>query len=393
VTRRSLFLRTLALAIGLLPVASPSRAALRGVTIRWEVDPSGTTSGVSVVGLSPEALKALVDPSWTPERRAGLFSIAVEGEGPKRPDRPSMLGSYRVEGDALRFTSRYPFDRGRTYLATFRPGLLTGGSDSEVTSSHLVPKPTRASTIVTKVTPSGDRVPENLLKFYLHFSQPMSRGEVYDRVRLLKDDGHPVDLPFLRVAEELWDPTGTRLTLLIDPGRIKRGLKPREENGPVLEAGRAYTLVIDPGWPDAEGDPLRAEFRKRFRAEAADETQPDPKTWKIARAAASTREPLTLTFPEALDGALIESGLTLIDAGGDLVDGRVEVGANETLWKFTPEKPWLAGDYQLVIDADLEDLAGNSILRPFEVDVQRDTPTRPEPKRVHLPIAIRAKGR
>ena len=304
-----------------------------------------------------------------------------------------MLGSYRVVGEALRFTPRYGFDRGKTFVATFRPSKLPGGTGPGVSSSHLVFKPKREATVVKAVTPSSDRVPENLLKFYLYFSSPMSRGEVYNRVRLLKQDGEAVDLPFLRLGEELWDPTGTRLTMLIDPGRIKRGLKPREESGPVLEAGRSYTLVIAQGWLDAEGDPLAMDFRKTFRAEAPDETQPDPKTWKIDRPSASTREPLTLTFPEPLDRALIESALALVDAKGEPVAGHLEVKANETRWEFTPEKPWAEGVYQLLIDGDLEDLAGNSIIHPFEVDVQRDTPTRPEPKLIRLPIAIRPKGR
>ena len=383
----------LALALAIAwPIASRGLATPPpGLEIRWEVDPSGTTSAVSVVGIAPDALKSLRDSSWTPDRWPSLFSVAIETKGPNPPDRPAMLGSYRVEGDALRFTPRYPFDRGRTYVATFHPSKLSGDDGPQVALSHLIPKPKRVSTVVTKVTPSADRVPENILKFYLYFSSPMSRGEVYDRVRLLKDDGRAVDLPFLRLGEELWDPTGTRLTLLIDPGRIKRGLRPREEHGPVLEAGHAYTLIIDTGWLDAEGDPLGDGFRKTFRAEAPDERQPDPKTWSIARPAASTREPLVLTFPEPLDRALIESALTLVDARGEDVPGRLDVEANETRWRFTPDQPWAAGDYQLVIDADLEDLAGNSILRPFEVDVQRDTPLRPEPKLVRLPIAIRAK--
>ena len=40
-----------------------------------------------------------------------------------------------------------------------------------------------------------------------------------------------------------------------------------------------------------------------------------------------------------------------------------------SIWSFVPEKPWAAGRYSLVIDTTLEDLAGNSIGRPFEVDL------------------------
>ena len=372
------------------PVATLGQATPTGVTIRWEVDPSGATSAVSVLGLGPEVLKSLRQADWSTDRWSELLAITVDLGRPSSPGRPAMLGSYRVDGDALRFTPRYPFGAGRPYVATFRPANLPfGGGGPEVTSRHLIPRPKRAATVVTRVAPAADRVPENLLKFYLHFSAPMSRGEVYDRVRLLKDDGKPVDLPFLRLGEELWDPTGTRLTLLIDPGRIKRGLRPREEHGPVLEAGRSYTLVIDRGWPDAEGDPLGAEVRKTLRAGPPDEIQPNPRTWTIARPEPSTRAPLTLTFPEPLDRGLLESALTVVASKGEDIPGEIEVDADETRWRFTPEAPWGAGGYELQVDAELEDLAGNSIRRPFEVDVQRDTPIRPEASVIRLPIAIR----
>jgi hypothetical protein len=48
-------------------------------------------------------------------------------------------------------------------------------------------------------------------------------------------------------------PDMTRLTLFIDPGRIKRGVAPLEEIGPALHAGKRYTLEIDSGWHDASG--------------------------------------------------------------------------------------------------------------------------------------------
>jgi len=373
-------------------IATADGAAPEGPSIRWEVAPPGTIPTVIVAGLAPRTIEALRRGEGPADRRSGLLSVTIGAGRPGLADRPSMVGAYRIEGDSLRFTPRYPLDPGRAYVATFRPANLPGaaaGGAPELTALYLVPKPARASTVVTRVDPSGDRLPENLLKFYLHFSAPMGRGEAYDRVRLVGDDGRAVDRPFLRLGEELWDPTGTRLTLLIDPGRIKRGLRPREEFGPVLEAGRSYTLVVDPDWRDTEGDPLGSGHRKAFRAGPADDAQPDPKTWSIARPAASTREPIALTFPEPLDRALLESALTVADARGDAVPGRIEVDAGQARWRFTPDSPWAPGDYRIVIEDDLEDLAGNSIRRPFEVDIQRDTPARPEARTVRLPIPIR----
>ncbi len=377
----------LALAIG-LPVASQGRSASTDIGIVWDHDPSGRTTAVSIRGLSPAMVKALEGSEKSADQWAEIFAIRVESRDSPATDRPPMLGRYQLDGDSLRFSPRFPLDLGRTYVATFQPSRIPGGSGAAMVWSHLDRKPDRPATVVTRVTPSANKVPENLLKFYLYFSSPMSRGEVYDRVRLLKADGQPVDQPFLRLGEELWDPTGTRLTLLLDPGRIKQGLKPREEFGPILEAGRTYTLVIDAAWLDADGNPLGTSFRKTFQAEAADEIQPDPKTWKFTRPPVSTREPLEIHFPEPLDRALIESGLTLVDARGAEIVGKLEIDQDETRWRFTPEAPWLAGSYTLEIDNELEDLAGNNLRRPFEIDIQRDTPLRPDAKIIRWPITL-----
>ena len=58
----------------------------------------------------------------------------------------------------------------------------------------------------------------------------------------------------------------TRFTLLFDPGRIKRGLKPAQRRvGPVLEEGKSYTLVIDRGWTDAAATHSRRSSANRSR--------------------------------------------------------------------------------------------------------------------------------
>ena len=115
---------------------------------------------------------------------------------------------------------------------------------------------------MAQVYPTADRLPENQLKFYVVFSAPMARGGVYRHINLLDERGKAVDLPFLELDQELWDKSAQRLTVFCDPGRIKRGLKPREEFGPVLVEGKRYTLVIDTGLEDANGNPLKERFQK-----------------------------------------------------------------------------------------------------------------------------------
>ena len=89
----------------------------------------------------------------------------------------------------------------------------------------------RAATRIEQVYPSTDTLPANTLKLYIYFSAPMRRGEAWQHIRLLDEHGAPVELPFLEIDQELWDPTNTRLTVLFDPGRIKRGLVPLQRIG------------------------------------------------------------------------------------------------------------------------------------------------------------------
>jgi hypothetical protein len=361
--------------------------------IRWVPGKPPSSMTIEVVGIDAANLALLAKSNWDAARWSNLFGVWV---GPlkagQKADQPPILGSYRIDGGVLRFSPRFPVEPGLLHRARFRPARLPnpveGAADvaSELTRPRAVSSPT---TTVTRIDPAGNRLPENLLKFYIHFSAPMSRGEAYERVHLLDESGKALAAPFLELDEELWDPAGTRLTLFLDPGRIKRGLRPREEAGPVLEAGKGYTLVVDRDWPDAEGNLLREAARKAFRAGTPDETQPDPKTWAVTPPAAASRDPLLIVFPEALDRAMLDRALVVHDADGRTVAGRIEVSADATHWRFHPHGQWRSSTYQLVVDTALEDLAGNSVARPFEVDVQRPISRRLHAETVKIPVKIK----
>jgi hypothetical protein len=366
----------------------PARAAAPEVpSLRWiSRKTDGTDAAVEVRGLDRKALAALSQTGMTRERWTSLLTVRVIADPPaRRTEPPPLLGSYQVDGEILRFVPRFPLEPGLRYRAELDSVRLN--EILKAPADRLGrPAPERKTTIrltadfsppkraphppakVTRVYPSRAVLPENLLRFYIHFSAPMSRGEAYQRIRLLDATGKPVNAPFLELDEELWSRDGMRFTLLFEPGRVKRGLKPREDLGPILEAGKSYQLVVDGGWPDAEGNPLEGAFCKAFRTAPADETSPDPKTWDIRPPAAESREPLEVRFPEPLDRAMLDRLVIVRDAAGNAVAGQVSVTGEETLWRFTPAHPWRASDYRLVIGTELEDPSGNSVARPFEVD-------------------------
>jgi hypothetical protein len=314
-----------------------------------------------------------------------------------------VLGSYAVEGDVFRFRPQFPLQPGVQYLASFNESdsrlqaLLPDGErdlpNCIDTTIELPRPPVVASTVVTDVYPSADTLPENQLKFYLHFSAPMSRGEAYRRIHLFEASGKEIADPFLELDEELWDREGKRFTLFLDPGRIKRGLKPREEVGPVFEEGKSYTLVIDKEWLDAAGNLLREPFRKQFRVGPPDDKQPDPNTWALHPPAAGTAEPLAIKFPEPFDRAMLHRVIVVRDSANNLVWGEIQVDEYETRWLLTPAAAWSAGDYTVEVQTDLEDLAGNSIARAFDVDLMQPISRSMKAETWSVPFQVRRKQR
>lgn len=348
---------------------------------------------VDVTGLPADAVDALKHIDWKAEEWTALFSLYVEPADAADPmRRPPLLGDYRITDGALRFTPRFALSPGVHYRAVFRPAHIPGAKKgADVVKPIFLPRPSSEPAVVQAVYPSADVLPENQLKFYVHFTLPMSRGEAYQRIHLLGGDNKEINRAFLELGEELWNPDGTRFTLLFDPGRIKRGLKPREDLGPVLESGKTYTLVIDRDWKDANGAPLKEGFTKKFRTTTADETPPDLKTWRLEPPSAGGKTPLTVTFPKAMDHALLLDMLWATDGDGRKIAGEAAVTEGETRWRFTPREPWAAGPHRLVADTRLEDLAGNALGRRFEVDETHPTTTKLKAETVEIPFETRAR--
>ena len=159
-------------------------------------------------------------------------------------------------------------------------------------------------TVVTQIYPSVPELPENVLRFYIEFNQPMPRGDVYKYVQVLDENGKPDDLPFVELDNELWNRDQTRLTLLIDPGRIKKEVKPRIDLGPVFRAGKKYTLVVSGRWPTLNGEPLGREIRKPITATAEVSRAIDPKAWKCV-APSGEKVPLQVAFDRPIDQVIL----------------------------------------------------------------------------------------
>ncbi len=322
------------------------------------------------------SVAGLAEPSV--ELGSEIFKITVQTD---QTHVPALLGHYELTSPGtLSFFPRYPLSKSVEYRLSAGPQLQRQlvGVKSEANGSllfQLPREPPQRSTIVSAIYPSAAELPENLLKFYIHFSAPMSRGQAYEHIQLLQGD-EVVEQPFLELGEELWDGEQTRFTLFIHPGRIKHGLRSRDEAGPSLTAGRKYTLRINQAWMDAGGFKLGDKFEKQFAVVASDDEQLDPQKWKIESPSTHTA-PVVLAFDEPLDHALLTRVLEVKHRDGSTIPGTVELADHESKWVFTPKKPWGTGTYSIEVATLLEDLSGNSLAKPFEAKMQLPTPEQP----------------
>ena len=292
--------------------------------------------------------------------------------------RPPMAGRLVRDGAGLCFVPRFAFLDGTAYTVTV---------DGVAAAVLIRTRPDRpATTEVTAIRPTAAEVPCNLLRLYVWFSAPMSEGYAAQHIRLAGDSGEVIAGALLPGEHELWDASRRRLTLLLDPARIKRGLASHRDAGYPLRSGEPFRLVVDRGFPDARGVPLRAGAEQRYQVGGEERRHVDPGNWMLTVPAAGTSEPVQVAFGRPLDHGLLARCLQVTGPGGRPVGGTVRIGPQERSWQLVPGQVWEPGPHQLIAEPILEDLAGNSVSRVFDRDLTspEDQPRQARP--VTLPF-------
>ncbi len=354
--------RSALLALGFSGLSACAPEKPGSTALRFESDPGSEHFGTVLLTGAPPSR------DWPK-----LFTIRVEGAD---ADAPPVLGDYIVEGACVRFRPRFAFAAGLTYRARFE--------DAEIAFTMPERDPEDPPR-VEAIYPSSLEVPENLLRLYVQFSHPMRAKDVPERVHLYDSEGLEVPLPFVEIEAGLWDSEGRRLTLFFHPGRIKRGVAPNLALGPPLRAGGVYRLVIERGMKDRRGYELEASFERELRVGAPDRRSPDPSSWKL-NPVEEGRAPLAIELDEPLDRALLLRLLRVEKDTGAEVEGVASASEDETRFLFTPKKPWSPGSYRLLVDPEIEDIAGNKPGRLFDEAIGG---VAPPPKSIDFSFEVR----
>jgi hypothetical protein len=336
----------------------------------------GRSGSVSVCGLSPELIACLADCEPFGGWLKSVFRVRVATLTSAEDDcLPDVSGRFCLHDDEVEFIPTFPFESDVKYRVTFDAGGLGFPvKERALTLEFSVPSH-RADLAVTEVShvyPSGDCLPENLLRFYVCFSNSMRRGRALAEISLLDSVGQPVADALYRPPVELWDRSMRHLTVLLDPGRLKRWVGPNMELGPPLAVGKTYTLEIGSGMTDLHGRPLREPFRKHFLVGNPMREPVAAESWKLVPPPTGSRDALSLIFPQPLDRAMLSQSITVVAEDGSLVLGDVVIDRAESRWRFTPTSSWSTGVYHVRVRSDLEDVCGNSLTGAFDRPVRKD---------------------
>lgn len=332
-----------------MPPSFSTRGDPAGVEVRLILDKKSPLWGLSGPISEMEGARALT---------VGIYDEKTKTQG------GSLFGAYHIKEGTLVFIPRHPLSAGMTYRASATPG----GSSLWKVPRAMAQDPV----VVQRVYPGTDLVPANLLKFTIVFSGPMRQSrEIFDQILLIGPDGKPVEDPWRRT--ELWSDGDTRLNLWFHPGRVKLGVNLREQLGPPLTPRGKYELQFTEALLDASGNPLSKPFVKKFQAGEERREKIDISKWKLEMPAEGSRDPLKVLFPIPMDPFLLFREMEMVDVEGKAVLGKASVPGGEQSWWFVPNKPWQRGDYKVKVGAEVADLSGNTLSRPFEVDLEAFT--------------------
>ncbi|MEM8926664.1 MAG: Ig-like domain-containing protein [Bacteroidota bacterium] len=221
---------------------------------------------------------------------------------------------------------------------------------------------------VRAIYPSAELLPENLLRMYVQFSQPMKTVGNLEKIKLVDEEGLELKNVFFNNVHELWNHEQTQLTLILDPARVKTGLQANTTFGRALQSRKKYTLVIA-DLEDANHNKMEHPFEKKIEVTAADLQAPDPSNWDLVVPKANSTAVFTVKFEDMLDYYSVQQRLIITDTENQSVKGSVTIEKQETEWWFTPSNPWEKGDYLLQVNTRLEDLAGNNLNGLFDHEI------------------------
>ncbi len=224
----------------------------------------------------------------------------------------------------------------------------------------------RAEPLAVSVFPRADCVPANLLRFHLRFEKPVEVFDVRTDLRLV-DKGAGVEQivshPFLDLNDGLWSADGLTLTVMLHPGRIKKGLISNKNLGSAINPSLTYELQIRGAVVNKTNEWWTL---KSFVTSNPIRNPLELALITIVRPDTGTKQALTVKFDRVVDQLAIENLVALTDQKNAIVAIDRELSDSSTTLRLTPRVDWLPGSYSIHFSNEFEDTCGNRLDGAFE---------------------------
>lgn len=293
-------------------------------------------------------------------KKADEFKVFVDGS-----KETPVLGNLTSNDDEYTFVPIVPFSAEQHYELRHNEESIA----DFVVKKRIVGEAPE----LLAIYPSIDTVPENLLKMYFVFSQPMQEVEsALNYITVTNITTAKEESIFLELEPELWNKEHTQLTLWLDPGRIKTDLIPNKEKGLPIVNENTYELKINGNWKNSNGNRLGKGYTKMLYVAERDNKKPILDNWETSSPKNNTKTPLRIHFAEPLDAILAKEVIYIINTDNKVVEGTYKLVNNETIIEFYPKTNWQEGTYLIEVESKLEDLAGNNLNHLFDVDLEEE---------------------
>tara|TARA_B110000240_G_scaffold197671_1_gene253780 strand:- start:1817 stop:2860 length:1044 start_codon:yes stop_codon:yes gene_type:complete len=259
------------------------------------------------------------------------------------------------------------------------------------TKNHEIPFSLKAknysSPTVTAIYPTANELPENLLRMYIQFSQPMKTKGNIEKIKLLNEQGIEVKGAIFNNVYELWDDSQTQLTIIFDPSRVKTGLIANETLGRSLKPNKIFKIIIV-DLENVYGKKLLQSYVKTFSVTKADVTSPDTESWRFKLPKSDSKTPLSINFKSSIDKMSLQHRIQLLNENDKVIKGVIFLKNKEKIWEFIPQELWTAGKYTLKVNSRLADPSGNNLNGLFDHDIG-GLKNKQEGQIVQIPIIIK----
>ena len=274
-----------------------------------------------------------------------------------------ILGEWQQVSNRLTFKPAVPLDASDTYYLKTNLDNYPWLTVETIRINRNGKKPVT----VVGIYPSANELPENLLRFYVEFSQPMREDDFLSNVSFKDENGNDLSGIFLPSRYEYWNKERTMITLIFDPGRVKAGLRANQKMGRALQNGKKYQLVIESSCRALNGQKLDRKYSKEFVVTEEVNSVINPNEWIVTPPLANTKGSLILDFNRFIDHLNASTFIAVFDTNGHQISGTTELSNNASTWTFFPEKKWIKGKYKILVYNKLEDICGNNLIHGFDV--------------------------